>query len=252
MSTMSLLLVGIFLPLFPLSMLFNRVLARVGNTGLRMALLLGWPAVGVALLWAFAERPPDWVVYWGLLTALLYGFRALALRDLALWLGYIATSAWSLIWMSAAFAESAPALLITLAAFSLPLALLAWLTGVIERSIGAAYAGVSGGLATALPRLAGLLVMAILAAIGTPLFPGFFAMIGIVNGALSASPLAAVGVLVVWMLWAWAGMRMLQGLVVGRPDGSTHRDIGGAHTGVLGVTLAAFAITGIWLSGGLV
>ena len=103
MSTSNMLLVAIFLPLFPFSMLFNRLFARAEKTGLRIVLLIGWPAVGIALLSNAGETPPGWVVHWSLLTALLYGFRALALRDLTLWLSHVATSAWALMWMMAAF-----------------------------------------------------------------------------------------------------------------------------------------------------
>ncbi len=252
MSSLSLLPVALFLPLFPFSMLFNSLFARVDNTVLRMALMIGWPAAGIALLSVFGNTPPDWIVYWSLATALLYGFRALALRDLALWLGHLATSIWALMWLPAVYADAGTSLFMTLAAFSAPLVLLSWLTGHLEKTFGAAYAGPLCGLATSLPRLSVLLVLLVLAVIGTPLFPGFFALLGMVNTLLSTMPAAALGVLVVWMLWAWAGMRMLQGLIVGQPDRAMQIDIGLAHTGVLGVAVASFVVSGIWLSGSLV
>ena len=252
MSSMSFLLVALFLPLFPFSILFNRLFARTGNTGLRIALLIGWPATGIALLSILGDTPPEWIVYWSVATALMYGFRALALRDLVLWLGHLATSTWALMWLPAAYGGVTTSLVTTLAVFGLPLALLLWLTGHLEQRFGAAYAGSLDGLASSLPRLSGALVLLVLAAIGTPFFPGFFALLGIVSDLLPKLPLAALGVLVLWMLWAWAGMRILQGLIVGRPGNATHSDIGLAHTSILGVTVVVFASCGIWLSGNLI
>ncbi len=252
MSSMSLLPVALFLPLFPFSMLFNRLFARVENTGLRIGLMIGWPSIGLGLLAALGETPPEWIAYWSVATALLYAFRALALRDLALWLGHLATSVWALLWLPAVFADTGAVGVMTLAVFGLPLVLLLWLTGQLERHFGAAYAGAPGGLATSLPRLSALLVLLMLAVIGTPLFPGFFALLGIVNGLLPAMPVGALGVLVLWMLWAWAGMRMLQGLIVGEPEGATRADLGLAHAGMIGATVALFAMSGFWLAGRLV
>lgn len=251
MTSMSFLLAAVFLPLFPFSILFNRLFARTGNTWWRIALIIGWPSTGVALLSVLGNPPPPWVVHWGVATALLYGFRALALRDLALWLGHLATSSWALIWLPAAFGNAPGSLAMAAAAFSVPLALLVWVTGHLERTFGAAYAGSLGGLATSLPRLSGLLVLFVLAAIGTPLFPSFFALLGMVGTLLPAMPATALGVLVVWMLWAWAGVRILQGLIVGPPGSATHSDINLGHTGALGATVAMFALGGIWLSGSL-
>ncbi len=252
MSSMSILFAALFLPLFPFSMVFNRLFAAIDNTWLRIALLIGWPASGLTILLAIDATPPSWVAHWSVATALLYAFRALTLRDLPLWLGHIATSAWALLWLPIVFgnADASPAPQLT--AFSVPLVLLAWLTGHLEKTFGAAYAGAPGGLATDLPRLAGVLVLVVLAAIGTPLFPGFFALLGMVNGLLPAQPVTAVGVLLVWMLWAWAGMRILQGLVVGTSNTHVRNDIGWLHTGALSVAIAIFAMGGVWLSGSLV
>ncbi len=252
MSSIGWLLAALFLPLFPFSMVFNRLFARIDNTWLRIALLIGWPAAGLSILLAAEATPPAWVAHWSVATALLYAFRALTLRDLPLWLGHIATSAWVLLWLPIVFADADTSLAPQLTAFSVPLALLAWLTGHLEKIFGAAYAGALGGLAIEVPRLAGLLVVVVLAAIGTPLFPGFFALLGMINDLLPAQPVTAIGVLLVWMLWAWAGMRILQGLVVGASDTRTRSDIGWLHAGALSATLVIFAMGGIWLSGSLV
>ena len=52
MTALGLLLIGIFLPLFPLSMGFNALLERVTQPLLRSVLLLAWPQVG---LWALSR-----------------------------------------------------------------------------------------------------------------------------------------------------------------------------------------------------
>lgn len=252
MSWLTLLIVAIFLPLFPFSMLFNGLFGRLRSTTLRILLLLAWPSAGLALLHGLAVTPPAWLHHWAVLTALLYAFRALALRDLSLWLGHVATSAWALLWLPALSAAPGDSLALQVAAFSLPLALLAWLTGRLEKTYGAAFAGPLAGLASGSPRLSGVLVLTVLAVIGTPMFPAFFALLGMVNELLQRMPMSAVGVVLVWMLWAWAGMRILQGLIVGPATDERRADLDPAHSGVLGITLLTFAIGGLWLSGSLV
>ncbi len=251
MSWMILLPAAVFLPLFPLSMLFNNLFARVGSTWLRSVLLIAWPGAGLALLVTTGSEPPPWFVYWGVASALIYAFRALALRDLALWLGYIATSAWALLWLPAALGETRATLLLHLTAFSTPLVILVWLTGRLEQAFGAAYAGMPGGLAMRVPRLSGLLVLVVLAVTGTPLFPSFFALLSMVKELLQTMPVSACGVLLVWLLWAWAGMRMLQGLIVGQAVEDGRADIGPMHTRLLGGAVALLAVFGVWLSGNL-
>ena len=103
MSNAAYLLAGLFLPLFPLSMVFNLLYARVHNPITRSILLLAWPQIGIAIIYAFGltdiESGSNWILIWALLTSLLYALRALALRELGLWTSFIATSAWSLLWI---------------------------------------------------------------------------------------------------------------------------------------------------------
>ena len=209
MSSLGYLAAGVFLPLFPFSMLFTRLFARLGDARLRMALLLLWPQLGGLALITLGERPPAWMLWWAVATAALYALRSVALRDLALWTAYMATSAWALLWPAAAFGTAAggEAFAFQAAGLSLPFVLLAWLVGRIETEVGAAYAGVCGGLAETLPRLSGILVLAILAAVATPLVPGFFALLATTVHALPAMPGVAVLILTVWLLWAWSGAR---------------------------------------------
>ena len=88
---------ALFLPLFPISMVFNQGFARLRDPWLRAFMLLIWPQIGVWII-GQAEGPiPDWFVVWALLTSGLYAFRALALREVGLWIGFLATSAWALL-----------------------------------------------------------------------------------------------------------------------------------------------------------
>ena len=74
----------------------------------------------------------------------------------------------------------------------------------LERQFGAAYIGLYGGLAQRMPRFSGVLVISVLAASATPLFPTFFAMLYTV---IVSQPLPAVGLTVVWLIWSWAAAR---------------------------------------------
>ena len=70
MSTLVYLLAGLFLPLFPLSMLFNLLYARVRNPAMRGLLLLVWPQVGLTIIFAFglthSEPGSNWILAWAL------------------------------------------------------------------------------------------------------------------------------------------------------------------------------------------
>ena len=78
---LTLLLAGLFLPLFPLSMGFNFLLWRTRHVALRVLLLL-WPLAGLVLLRNHEIVIPDWIAPLALFTSALYAFRALALRDM--------------------------------------------------------------------------------------------------------------------------------------------------------------------------
>src|SRR3569832_991013 len=80
------------LPLFPLSMGFNALFARLRHPLLRTAMLLIWPQVGVVALSLVTTPIPGWVLALAVTTSILYGVRALALRELGLWASFLATS----------------------------------------------------------------------------------------------------------------------------------------------------------------
>jgi hypothetical protein len=254
MTSVGILVAAFFLPIFPFSMLFNRMFGRLGNAWARMALLLVWPQLGVLALVLSGAKPAAWMVWWAVATSGLYALRTVALRDLRLWTGYMATSAWSLLWPASAFAShtaGADALALQTAGLSAPFVLLTWIGGRLDAQLGAAYAGVCGGLAATVPRLSGLLTLAILAAVATPLVPGFFVLLATTLHVLPVVPGAALLILSVWLLWAWSGARILRGFIVGPACGTPGRDIGNAAAGLLGLIFVALVLAGIGISGDL-
>ena len=99
MQELSWIIAALFLPLFPLGMVFNALFQRVHIVWLRVALLLAWPLPGVWILQDVKPIVPDWVIYWALFSALLYGFRAVVVKEVGVWIGFLATSTWALAWI---------------------------------------------------------------------------------------------------------------------------------------------------------
>jgi hypothetical protein len=248
MEAVKLIIIGIFLPLFPLSIIFNVVFERLPYPALRGAVLLAWPLVGIYILHGVEEPLPDWVIIWAVSTAILYAFRLLAVRQMGLWIGFLATSAWSLLWiaLNGGVSNDFPYLLAL--GFSIPLALLALLDRHIELRFGAAYTDLYGGLALTTPRLAGVLVFAVLAATATPVFPAFFLLLATI---VNASPGVVVCLLLTWLLWTWASARLLQGLVVGPIVGEKIQDIGAGLSWLYAGMFLLLVVAGIYLTGGL-
>ncbi len=245
---MELILAAIFLPLFPLSMVFNMLFERISNPVARVVLLLCWPMIGIYILQGDQQALPDWMLIWALATAILYGFRLLAVRDMGIWIGFLATSVWALLWVAVNAGISSDILYHAALGFSLPLAVMAILMRHIETRFGAAYTNLFGGLGVTTPRLSGLLVVAVLAATATPVFPAFFIMLHII---VNSTPGIVVAMLGAWLLWSWASALLLQGLIVGPSVGEKIQDIGSGMTWVYGLLLTAFAIAGIYVTGGL-
>src|SRR3569832_47882 len=230
MFSMMWLLSAFFLPLFPLSMGFNALFARLRHPLLRTAMLLAWPQIGVVALSLVASPLPEWVLALSVTTSILYGVRALALRELGLWTSFLATSCWALLWIPAYDGADAVTLHLYAAGFSVPLVLLALLTGGLDRRFGAAYTGLYGGLAHMLPRFTGVLVFEKQAVSATPVFPAFFAMLSTIVTAVPAAPAVTTGVAVSWLVWSWAGARLLQGKNNKPKQDKDERDLSRAAT----------------------
>ena len=244
-------LAAIFLPLFPFSAVFSLLFKKLRNAWLRSLVLLAWPQLGLIILNDTGNPLPSWVITWAAATSLLYAYRSLTVREVGHWLSFIAISSWSLLWLSL---TSQPADTVSLYAlgFSLPFTILALLGGELEKRFMAAYAGLHGGMARSLPRLAGLLVITILAIIATPVFPGFFTMILAVLAHLKTMPVMTAGIVITWLLWSWSGMRMIQGLVTGPDSTQTTSDLDTPVTLFYSAVLLGIAILGLYSAGGLI
>lgn len=236
---MMLAVVALFLPLFPLSVVQNLILARL-RAPLRAALLLLWPQFGVTVLQLLRPDMPSFVVSWAVISAAFYAVRLLTVRDLGLWAATFTSSALALTWGLIAHGTDETTLRLFILWFSLPPALLMLLTVPLTRRFGAAYAGLVTGLAQAQPRLTVVLTVIILSTIATPPFPGFFALLVLLRGLGSA---AVVSVLGVWLIWGWAATRVLQGFLTssGRENGAADLKATGllTYTAVLIVFTAA-------------
>jgi NADH:ubiquinone oxidoreductase subunit 4 (subunit M) len=242
-------LAGFFLPLFPLSMGFNALLVRVRNGPLRAVLLLVWPQLGLSLVFAASNEVPDWVLVVALFTAALYAFRAIALREMGQWIGFLATSAWALLWPVLMTGAEASLIRLYALGFSVPLALLALLGARLELHFGAAYTGLYGGLAETLPRFSGVLVFVVLAVIAVPVFPGFFALFNTVVLTTAAAPSVALSLVVIWLLWSWAGVRLLQGLIVGPANGIEAPDLSATALWTYALAIVVLLIGGLYVAG---
>lgn len=242
-------LAALFLPLFPLSMVFNGVYQRISMPLLRFMLIIAWPLPGVWILQNTNTQLPEWLIYWALATSLLYAFRAVAVKEMAMWSGFLGTSAWALCWIIFIAGHDANELVFHVLSFALPLAVMSLLVSEIVHRYESAYVGIVSGVAVAQPRLSGLIIMAMMAAIASPLFPGFFSMLKIITSQVMAYPLIAAGMLLIWLIWSWSGIRLLQELLVGPALPVKYRDISRARSITYGVLILLLVLSGLYLSG---
>jgi len=244
MSSLSLLLIAIFLPLFPLSMLFNTLYARLKQPFLRMALLLGWPLTGIYLYGLLQPELPDWMVGWALASAIFYAFRLLAMREVGIWSGYFATSVWACLWLPLMYGDSGTTLYVLW--FGVPLLFLVQLVAGLEKRYGAAYTGLYGGLAQTIPRFSGVFVVTVLALVATPVFPAFLGMLNIL---VASQPLVAIALVGLWAIWSWAGMRLIQGMIVGDPSTEVIEDLPVIYAWGFGALMLLLIVAGFTLTG---
>lgn len=248
MTELSWILAALFLPLFPLGMLFNTLFQKSKNVWLRLVIILCWPLPGIWILQSDFLIIPSWLVYWSLFSALLYGFRSVVIKDFSIWTGFLATSAWSLCWLAPFIGYQPIELWFHVLAFCFPLLILVLLIDELEKRYQSAYVTVIGGLAHAQPKLAALFVFTLLAAIGSPLFPSFFFMVGSITRALSSSPVVAFTLVAIWFLWSWSGISLLQQLLVGSKSQVAHRDIGQVGMAGISVSLVVLVAGGLYIS----
>jgi len=98
-ASLMLLLAAIFLPVFPLSMVFNALLEKTAHSWLRAVLLIVWPLAGIFIILISEVAIPNWFLPLVLATSALYALRILTLREVNQWSGFLATSLWSLLWL---------------------------------------------------------------------------------------------------------------------------------------------------------
>lgn len=210
------LLAVLFLPLFPFSVVFNAAFRAVRPAWLRAALLLVWPQIGVWLIaGAGMQLPQAWtgaVLAWATGSSLFYAWRMLSTRDFDIWIGFYASSAWALAWIGVVGGADAMGLHVAMACLSVTALALALASHCLRRRWGDAYVGLRPGLARAMPRLGAATTLSVLAALGAPVFPVFFAMIYLLKLGNAAT---VAGVLAVWLLWSWAGAQVWQGFLYG-------------------------------------
>lgn len=239
---------ALFLPLFPLSIVLNLVLTKLRHPIAQFLLLLAWPQIGVLILDQTQAYIPSWFVAWALLSAGLYALRMLTCRELERHAAYLASSSLALIWVLAAAGAGTPALMAFAFWLSLPAALSMLIAGSLARRFGAAYAGLSTGLGQTLPRLSGVLAITTLAAIATPPFPGFFALLDLL-GRLQGSLVMAV--LAIWLMWGWSATRLLQGFLTGEPRQEGVGDLAQGSLAIWSALLVILAGAGLYLTGGV-
>lgn len=244
------LLAGVFVPLYPLSVVPNALLARLRSPLLRALALPAWALLGVFLLTRAGLPAPEGMVWWGALSALLYALRLLTVRDISLWTGFALSSALALLWVVFGAADT-PAHGMRLAlfalAFAIPLAILQLLSARLVQLFGAAHIGLYRGLGATMPRFAALFAVAALAAVATPLFPSFAAFVATM---LAAPPALLVVLLMIWLLWSWSAVNLLRGVVFGAPAAEAPAvDLSTASALAYGAALTVLVAAGFYLVG---
>ena len=240
-----LLAAALFLPLFPLSMLFSILFEGLRHVVLRAVVLLAWPQIGVWLFQGATEPVPSWMTMLALFTSLLYGFRALVLRELVHWISFLAVSSWTLLWVASGSIANDQSMSLLALGCSAPLVILTVLGLHLQKRFGASYSGLYNGLGHTMPRFSGVLVFTILAVVATPVFPGFVVMMAAFLEATHITLIGTILLCLVWMIWAWAGARLIQGFVIGESKGNEVDDLPVATVWVYVVLLAGLGVFGL-------
>lgn len=244
MIDLNFLLVAFFLPLFPFSIVFNALYTQVAHPLLRFIVVLAWPLVGVYLYQTLNPEVPDSLAVWAIATAALYAFRTLAMREVGIWTGYMATSLFVVLWLPLQYGDANA--LYYAGLLAAPVAVLSLLVGALETRFGAAYTKLYAGIALTVPRLSGVFVVVVLATSATPIFPAFFVMLDVVT---QSSLMMAIALVALWGLWSWTGALLVQGMIVGDAAKEPVNDLDKSWTWLFSVGLAAYTVFGIMMSG---
>jgi hypothetical protein len=262
MTLLLLLLAAVFLPLYPLSMLTTSLLqrgapdaapSRLGSARAKAALMILWPVLGTGLLsaaLALADERSEGMLtalaVWGGATSVLYAFRLLSARDAHIWMSQLFASALALIWVGAAHGVSPLLPALGLAAPMLPLL---FLFRELSTRFGIARSGLYRGLGLRMPLFSGLFIVAALMAVAVPLSPSFFAIAEVAMGGVAANEaLTLVPVGLSWLLWTWAGVNLLSGIVFGVPrEDLIYNDMARPAALRFAAGMAALALLGLLL-----
>ncbi len=264
MTLALLLLAGFFLPLYPLSVLPNALLQgqlstdAAGRSGWRpgpgskIPVLLIFPIVGVGLatlamhMGASETGLPTLFGIWGGITSVLYAFRLLSAKDGQIWISHLFSSALALIWIGIAYGVDP---LLPAIGLSVSLVPLVFMFDQLTRRFGIARSGLYPGLCCRMPWFSHLFVLTVLTSIAVPFSPSFFAIAALAFGGVAADEVVVLlPICLSWLLWTWAGVNLLTGIVWGIPrDDLTYRDLD--PKGALGVGggTVALGIFGILL-----
>ena len=244
-----LILAGIFLPVFPLSMIFNALLEKTSQCWVKVIITVAWPLIGLYIVLNNSIELPGWFIPLALFTSVLYALRMLSLREVNQWTGFLATSIWALLWLALEQNSISNQLYGYAFSITIPLVILLILSKGLEDRFGAAYTDLYGGLARTIPRFAGILVVSSTAAVATPLFPSFFFMFDLVITTVPVDLYAAFALILTWLLWSWAGARLIQGLIVGRASNVTIVDMEMYSVVLYGLAMFALMFYGLHLGG---
>ena len=96
--------------------------------------------------------------------------------------------------------------------------------------------------------MTGIFVVVMLAVIGSPLFPSFFSLLSNINNVVMVMPSIALAIVLVWLLWSWSGIRLLQELVVGDPAVIQYDDISHSMTIVFFISFVLLVAGGLYMS----
>jgi hypothetical protein len=260
-----LILAGFCLPLYPLSALPSLLLQRRLRSGKdvpdqwdqgpvsKALLILVLPLAGALLVslgltgeTAVDRRIGAVFAVWGAATSVLYALRLLTARDGEIWISHLFCSALALTWIGAAYGNSP-----LLPAFGLAVSLipLVFLLNELTHRFGIARGGLYPGLVLRMPRFSYLFVAAVLAAVAVPFSPGFFAVAALAfGGAASDAALFLLPIGLSWVLWSWAGVNLLDGIVWGAArEDLIYRDLDRRTAVLLGGGLMGLGVFGIGL-----
>jgi len=80
------------------------------------------------------------------------------------------------------------------------------------------------------------------------LFPSFFSLLSNINNVVMIMPSIALAIALVWLLWSWSGIRLLQELVVGDPAVTQCDDISQSMTIMFCISFFILVAGGLYMS----